>query len=197
MSTTTSSKSVAELRESWRYLLWGGIAVSVLGVLAILAPFLTGIALSIMLGALFVIGALVHVAHAFSAQGWTGSLWQIVLAIVYAVGGIALIANPAVGLATLTVLLIGYFVVSGAVEVVMALRLRSQPRWIWLLVSGALSLLLAVLLWLGFPSTAAWAVGLLVGINLLSTGLAMVGVALSGRATAASTDTERVGTGNL
>lgn len=182
-----------ELRQNWRSLLIGGTIIAILGVLAMLTPFATGVALSILLGALFVVGALVHVAHAFSAQGWTGAVWEGILALVYGLAGIALLANPVVGLATLTVLLIAYFVASGAVEIVMGLRLRDQPRWLWLLVSGSLSLVLAVLLWLGFPSTAAWAVGFLVGLNLLSTGLTMIGVALTGRKAATPSETDTVG----
>jgi uncharacterized membrane protein HdeD (DUF308 family) len=153
-----------------------GVVIAVLGVLAILAPLVTGVALSILLGALLVVGGLVHVAHAFRAGGWTGSLWQVALGVLYTVAGISLLANPVVGLATLTLLLIVYFAIEGIVEVVGGLLTRSDPRWGWVVASGVVSLLLAALLWAGFPSTAAWAIGLLVGIQLLSTGLLLVAV---------------------
>lgn len=182
MSTETASAAVPdELQRGWRYLMGAGVLVAILGVFAIFAPYVTGVALTLILGALLVIGGIVHVAHAFSAQGWTGAVWQIVLAIVYVVAGILLLANPVLGLTTLTILLIAYFAVEGIVEVVIGLKMRPEPQWGWMLASGVISLLAAGLLWVGFPSTALWAVGLLFGVSLLSTGLSMVFVANSGR----------------
>ncbi|MFD1511777.1 HdeD family acid-resistance protein [Halomarina rubra] len=164
-----------------------GIVLSLLGLLAIVFPFVTGVSLSILLGALLVVGALFHVAHAFSAGGWKGFALQVLLAGIYAIAGIGLLANPVVGLATLTLLLVGYFLADGIVEILLGLRLRGDAGWVWLLASGVISVLLAVLLWVGFPSTAAWAVGLLFGVSLLSSGLSMVFV---GRSSArAETDT--------
>ena len=162
-----------DVQDSWRELEIGGVVIALLGVLAILFPFVTGVSLSILLGALLVLGALVHVAHAFRAPGWKGFVGQVLLAIVYAFAGISLLANPVLGLATLTLLLITYLVVSGIVETAVGLRVRDQPAWGWIVLSGVLSIVLGVLLWLGFPSTAAWALGLVVGINLLSTGISM------------------------
>jgi uncharacterized membrane protein HdeD (DUF308 family) len=155
-----------------------GIIIAVLGVLAILTPFVSGVAISILLGALLVVGGFVHVAHAFSAQGWGGALWQVVLALVYGIAGIALLANPVLGLTTLTLLLIAYFLVEGLVEIVIGFKMRPESRWAWVALSGVISLALAALLWVGFPSTALWAVGLIVGISLLSTGISLIAVAM-------------------
>ena len=124
MSTESTQMSAMpnELQKSWRYLMGVGILIGVLGILAILAPFVTGIAITVVLGALLVIGALGHVAHAFSARGWKGSVWQIVLAVVYAFAGISLIANPVIGLTTLTILVIAFFLAEGVVEILAAHR---------------------------------------------------------------------------
>jgi uncharacterized membrane protein HdeD (DUF308 family) len=168
-----------------------GVLIAVLGLLAILAPLFTGLALSVALGILLVAGSLGHVAHAFSARGWSGSLWEIVLAVVYAVAGVSLVVNPLVGLTTLTILLIAYLFVSGLAEIVMGFTTRSSPNWGWLVASGALSLLVAGLLWAGFPTTALWAVGLLVGISLLSTGISLARLANTGRKASRTTEEER------
>jgi uncharacterized membrane protein HdeD (DUF308 family) len=180
MSTNHESTlpDASTVSDHGRTLVGVGVVLSVLGFLAIVFPFVTGVSLSILLGALLVVGALVHAAHAFSTPGWLGSIAQVGLAILYAVAGIALLANPVLGLVTLTILLVAYFAVEGLVLVYMGLRLRPEGRWGWTVASGALSLVVAGLLFVGFPSTAAWAVGLLFGVNLLSTGLAM---ALMGR----------------
>jgi len=178
MSTETQSASTtsAEQPRGSRYIIGAGIVIALLGVVAIFAPFVTGTGLSIVLGALLVVGGFTHVAHAFSAQGGTGSLWEIVLAGVYTVAGISLLANPVLGLTTLTLLLIGYLFASGVLELVMGVRMRPDAQWSLLVASGGVSLLLAALLWLGFPSTAAWALGLIVGIHLLTTGFTLVAV---------------------
>ncbi|WP_313690850.1 HdeD family acid-resistance protein [Halorarum halobium] len=170
-----------ELQDNWRYLLGGGIVLAALGVLAIFTPFVTGVTLSLLLGAILIVGGLVHLVNAFSARGWSGSLWQVVLGIVYGLAGVSLLVNPVLGLATLTLLLVAYFAVDGVVEIVMGLRMRPESRWAWVAGSGVISLLLAVLLWVGFPSTALWAVGLLVGVGLLSSGFSLISVALVGR----------------
>lgn len=170
-----------EVREGWRYLMGGGVLIAILGIIAVFTPYVTGIVLSLLLGAILVAGGFVHVAHAFRATHWTGALWQIVLALVYGVVGIALLANPVIGLTTLTILLIAFLFVEGVVELLMGFQIRPEPRWGWMVASGVISLVLGGLLLLGFPSTAAWALGLLVGLSLLSTGISMMSVAYVGR----------------
>jgi len=178
--TSTSSASAEQERGS-RYLIGSGLVIALLGVVAIFAPLVTGIALSIILGALLVVGGFTHVSHAFSARGWTGWLWQLVLAGVYVIAGISLLVNPVLGLTTLTVLLIGYLFVTGAVQLGMGVRMRPTQNWGLIAASGAVSLLLAVLLWIGFPSTAAWAIGLIVGIHFLTAGFALVALGYMGQ----------------
>ncbi|WP_231190163.1 DUF308 domain-containing protein [Haladaptatus sp. DYF46] len=157
-----------------------GAIIVVLGFLAILFPFFAGISASVLLGALLVVGGIVHVGHAFSAGSFWGVIWQILLGILYGVVGIMFLANPVVGLASLTILAIAFFIVDGVVEIGWAVAGRGNRRWMWLLASGILSLIVAGLLWVGFPATTEWAVGLLLGVNLLFTGFSML---MLGRAT--------------
>lgn len=170
-------ESIPGLETSWRSLEVGGAIIALTGVLAILFPFVTGISVSILLGALLVVGGLVHVAHAFRARGWTGFFSQVLLAIIYAFAGVSLLANPVLGLVTLTILLIAYLVLSGVVEIVMGVGFRGNDGWAWVVVSGVVSIVLAVLLWAGFFTVVAWALGVIVGIHLLSTGVSMIVVA--------------------
>lgn len=184
MSTETTSEEpiVPEaVEENWGYLVGGGVVLAVLGVLAIIFPFVTGVALSLLLGALLVVGSLVHFATAFSARRWRGFAWHVLLGLVYAVAGISLMANPVVGLATLTILLVAYLLVDGVVEILMGLRLMGQRGALWVAASGVVSLLLAGLVWAGWPSSALWAVGLLFGASLLASGVSMVAIGLGGR----------------
>jgi len=157
--------------------------IALLGLLALLAPFLTGIALSVLLGGALVVGALVHLAAAFSVGSATGVIWQVILGLVYGVAGISLLTNPIFGLATLTLLVIGFLVAEGVVQLVWAVAGSAGSR-LGVGLSGIVSLLLAGLLWSGFPSTALWAIGVLFGVDLLVTGGAMVVHGRSQRAVA-------------
>jgi uncharacterized membrane protein HdeD (DUF308 family) len=170
-STTTETTAAID---GSRGAVVGGVLIAVLGLVAIFFPFVTGLSLSLLLGGVLVIGALVHVAHAFGRGRSLGSrIWQVALGIIYGAAGIALLANPVLGLVTLTLLVIAFFVVDGLVEIVWAIGARGQGGSAWLLASGILSLAVAGLLWVGFPTTAIWAVGVLFGVNLLATGVAM------------------------
>ena len=162
-----------------------GIIIATLGLLAVVFPLITGLSVSILLGAVLVVGALVHTSNAFSAGALGNMLGQAILAVLYGFAGITFIANPVLGLATLTFLAIVFFVGDGIVEIAWGLRSRGQPGAQWLLASGGISLLLAGLLWFGFPSTAGWAIGVLFGVNLLVTGISMV---LIGRGTRQPTE---------
>lgn len=186
MSTETVTGAEAApvgntLGENWPFLMGAGIVLAVLGVLAIVFPFVTGVTLALLFGALLIVGSIIHFAQAFSGRGWKGFFVQVLLGLLYAAAGISLMANPVVGLATLTILLVAFFAVEGIFEIVMGIRLRGERYWVWPIVSGVVSLLLAWFIWTGFPSSAAWAVGLLVGVGLLTSGLQMVLVAYGGR----------------
>jgi uncharacterized membrane protein HdeD (DUF308 family) len=142
--------------------------------LALIAPFFTGLSLSILVGALLVVGALVHVAGAFSAGSFWNVIWQVVLGVLYGISGILFLANPVLGLATLSLLLIGFLLASGVVQLGWAVTGAAGGSRIWLAVSGLLTLVLAALLWAGFPLTAAWLVGVYFGVSLLTTGISII-----------------------
>ncbi|GAB3672586.1 HdeD family acid-resistance protein [Halopiger thermotolerans] len=181
-SITTDGESYGySLAHGWRTLAIAGGVVALLGLLAIAFPLATGLSLTIGLGALLVLSGVVHGAHAVTARGWRGRLWQAALAVVAIVAGLVAFANPAVGLVTLTLVLIGYLLADGVAETWMGLRMAGQPGRGSIVASGVISLVLAGLLWAGFPATASWALGLLVGVSLFMTGLSMGIVAISAR----------------
>lgn len=151
-----------------------GVIIAILGLLAVGFFLLTGIAVSILFGAVLVVVALVYASNAFSAGTLEHVFEQAVLAVLYGFAGIVFIANPAVGLATLTLLAIAFLIADGLVKTTWGLRSRGQPGSQWLLASGGISLLFAGLIWLGGPSSAGWATGVLLAVNLLITGLSAV-----------------------
>jgi uncharacterized membrane protein HdeD (DUF308 family) len=181
MSATTTETGAYSLEKGWRTLALAGGVVVLLGLLAILLPFATTVAITYLVGALLVVGGVVHVGHAFTARGWRGSLWQLALGVVSVVAGILLLINPVFGLLALTMLVIAYLFVDGIAELAVSARMGGEPGRGWIAASGVTSLILAGLLWIGFPADALWAIGVLVGISLFMTGLSMVAVAYGGR----------------
>lgn len=159
-----------------------GIALVVLGVVAIAFPFVTTIAAKIFLGWLFLIGGFVQVVHAFSTQRWSEFFLDLLLGLLYILAGAWLAFLPLTGIITLTIFLAAFFIAEGLLEIVMALRLSPRTGWVWPLISGIVAIAVGVLILTGLPSTATWAIGLLVGINLLASGLSYIFLAVPGRA---------------
>ncbi|PCR89897.1 HdeD family acid-resistance protein [Natrinema ejinorense] len=183
MTTATMDAEQYTPQTAWRPLAFAGGIIAVIGLLAILVPFATGIALTYILGGLLLFGGVVHAGHVRSARGWRDSFWQGTLAIVSVVAAIVLLTNPVVGLLSLTLGAIAYLVLDGIAELVSSVRMGSQSGRSWIAASGVLSLVLAAFLWAGFPVSAAWFVGFIVGVSLLTTGGSMIAVANSTRRT--------------
>jgi uncharacterized membrane protein HdeD (DUF308 family) len=169
------------IAQKWGWFLALGIVLIIVGFAAIVFPFVSTVAAKIMLGWLFLIGGVVMIIHAFSAQGWSGVLWSLLVGILYLVAGAYLAFFPLTGLLTLALLLIILFAAEGIFEVIMAFRVRPHEGWGFLLLSGIAALAVAVLIAMGLPGSATWALGLLVGINLLFSGWSYVFLALAGR----------------
>jgi uncharacterized membrane protein HdeD (DUF308 family) len=122
-----------------------------------------------------------QIVHAFSARGWSGFALHLLGGVLYVLVGGWMILNPLLGALALTLLLAGFLVVQGICQIGLALRIRPARAWGWPLASGIVTLLLAVLIWVGWPSSALWVIGLLVGIHLLLSGVSLTMLALAAR----------------
>ncbi len=167
--------------EKWGWFLALGIVLIIVGFAAIVFPFVSTIAAKIMLGWLFLIGGVFMVVHAFSSQAWQGFLWSLLIGILYLIAGGYLAFFPLTGLLTLALLLIILFAAEGIFETIMAFRVRPHEGWGFMLLSGIAALAVAFLIAIDLPGSATWALGLLVGINLLFSGWSYVFLALAGR----------------
>ena len=107
---------------------------------------------------------------------------MISAAVAVLAGGI-LLANPLAGVATLTYVLIAFFLIDGVLIIVMAFEHRRElsGRWEWMMLGGVMDLVLAGIIIAGLPGTLAWALGLLVGIDLVFGGFSLIGMAMSAR----------------
>ncbi len=190
--TTHQSSDVQQLQagiaqaahEHWVLFLTEGVILVVLGVLAILIPPIATIAVALVIGWLFLLSGVLGLVTTFWARHAPGFWWSLLSAVLGIVVGAAMIASPIGGALSLTFLLIAFFVIEGAATVMYAIEHRRalSGRWGWMLASGAVDLLLAAIVFAGLPGTAAWAIGLLVGINMVFGGTAMIMMALHARA---------------
>ena len=174
------------LHEHWKLYLAEGILLLVLGAVAILVPPIATLAVTIVLGWLFLISGLMGLVTSFWMRQAPGFLWSLISAFLGVVVGFLLLASPLSGAFSLTLVLIAFFVIEGAVTIMFALDHKRElsGRWGWMLVSGIIDLVLSVIIFAGLPSTATWALGLLVGINMLFGGSALIAMALHARDTA-------------
>lgn len=167
---------VAENR-TWFMIL--GILLIILGFVAIFFPFLSTIAAKIFFGWILLIGGVVQVVHAFSTQKWSAFFFDLLVGILYVFVGGWLAFFPLTGIITLTILLAATFVAQGILELVMAFKLRPMEGWVWVLIAGLLAAVVGIMIFMQLPSSAIWAIGLLTGINLLSSGWAYFFLALA------------------
>ena len=175
------------LGKSWKLLLTAGIISTVLGAIAIIVPPLASVTITYLVGILLLIGAVAFVAEAIS-RGSTGHrIWSALLAVLYVFAGVWLIINPVSGTITLTWILAIFFLLIGVLRLIAGIASRGKvPNAGWTIINGVLSILIAVLVIGDLPSSAAWAIGLLVGIQLLFDGIALIATAMAGKQLAES-----------
>ena len=167
------------LRMGGKTLMLLGIILCLLGLVVLLSPVAAGEAVVLIVAAVLVITGIAQVVQGLRSGGWSAAPVAILFGAVIAVLGVMVWLNPAIGSGFLTVLLILFFIANGLWKVSTAWRYRGARGWVWLLLSGVVSLVFVYLLWKQWPLSGAWAIGVLVGIDLVLTGLSMVILALA------------------
>ncbi|HPW45219.1 MAG TPA: HdeD family acid-resistance protein [bacterium] len=167
------------VHNSWKWFLSVGVLLIILGIIAISAPLAAAIAIEILLGWIFVGSGIIRAIHLYQERKASGFLSKIVGALLYLAAGGILLLFPVRGVATLTLILAIFFILSGVLRIVTSLELRSLPNWGWILLSGSLAILLGIMIWTRWPSSSAWAIGLMVGIDFLFGGLSLVMCAIA------------------
>lgn len=159
-----------------RYSLWyliEGVLLVIAGVLAIIYPVLSSGAVVVLLGWLLIISGLLQGLSLLGARQVPHFWLQLISVILAILIGLLFLRDPTQGLMTLALLLIIFFMMEGISKVVFALTIRPFPNWGWVLASGLVGILLALILWASLPVTAVWLIGFLLGINLISIGAAI------------------------
>ena len=152
----------------------------ILGVLAVALPNLASIGIELVIGWLFIIGGFVRAATVFGKHLMPGRWWSVASSVLSVVIGALLVARPLQGVMSLTMLLAALFVIEGVAGIFIALEFRQYLRsWVFTLLSGLINLVLAYMIWRGWPNTATWVLGLFVGINLVFVGIALITSAIT------------------
>jgi len=189
MSTVKPSYQVSGrgtiIKKAGRWLTVMGILFIILGVLAIIEPAVAGLAIAILVGWLFIFGGVAHAFGAFEGGGAGRVVWHILLAVIYIMGGIYLLNHPLLGLGTLTLLLAGVLFAEALREVFAYFAAPRAEGSGWQLVNAIVTLLLALMIWRNWPSSSVWAIGTLVGVNLLMTGFSRLMIGTAARKLAA------------
>jgi uncharacterized membrane protein HdeD (DUF308 family) len=184
MASSNIEQAVAStLHEHWKLFLIEGIVLVVLGVIAIVVPPIATLAIEILFGWLILLSGILGLITTFWMRGAPGFWWSLASAVLGIAAGVVLLVWPLSGVLTLTLVLIAFFTIEGIVSIMFALDHKRElsGRWGWMLASGVVDLILAALIFTGLPSSAAWAIGLLVGINMVFGGTALIAMAMHAR----------------
>jgi uncharacterized membrane protein HdeD (DUF308 family) len=168
------------MRENWKWFVFQGIVMLILGCLAVAEPVIASVAVDIYIGWLFLFGGVLGLVAMFSARDASAFFWMLLTAALSLAVGIMLIWKPAEGTVSLTMVLTAFFIAEGAFQIAASFSYRDimPGSWGWLLASGISDLVLAGFIIYFWPESARWTLGLIVGINLITTGLGILMTAI-------------------
>jgi uncharacterized membrane protein HdeD (DUF308 family) len=181
MAEALSDRPGPVIYQHRRLFLIEGIILVVLGIAAILVPPLASVAVALFLGWLFLIGGIVGLITTLSDRRAPGFWWSLLSAVVAIVAGVLLILRPVSGAFSLTVVLTAFLLADGILMILYAIAHRRElsRRWGWLLANGIIDILLAGVIVMALPSSALWALGLIVGIDMLFGGWSLIAMFLA------------------
>ncbi|MDB6083020.1 MAG: hypothetical protein JWN43_901 [Gammaproteobacteria bacterium] len=186
MTTITHSmqSDTTTLGRRWGWLLVLGIVQMIAGTIAIAIPVVASLAAAAIFGAVLIVAGIFQMIHAFRVRAWPRSMWYGLGGVLYTIAGLLVAIYPVGGVLTLAVMIGVLLIADGVLRVVFAMTVRPITGWGWLVAGGIGSIVVGLTLLLGWPASALWVVGLLLGVNLIFTGAMHVSLALSSRAPA-------------
>src|ERR1700722_18492020 len=171
------------VRDHWVLFLVEGNVLVILGLLAIFLPLIASIAATVFFGSILLVAGVMGLVATIAARHAPGFSWSLISAVLAIVTGALLLASPVGGAVSLTVVLIAFLFIEGAASIMYAVthRSRESAGWGWMFASGLIDVVLAALLFAGLPGTALWALGVLIGINMVFGGWSLIAMSLSAR----------------
>jgi uncharacterized membrane protein HdeD (DUF308 family) len=181
MATEGSRPVVKAAKRYTGWYIVAAVLFILLGLFAIIRPAAAGLGVALLVGWLFVFGGVGHFIAAFEGGGARRVLLQILAGVAFVIGGLYLLMHPLLGLSSLTLLLAAVIIVAAVCEIVAYFRHKGEQASGWMLFNGIVALLVGGIIWLHWPWSSVWALGTLVGVNLLLTGIARLMLGLAGR----------------
>jgi uncharacterized membrane protein HdeD (DUF308 family) len=185
--------AATDLGHRWGWLLVLGIVQIIAGSIAIAIPVVASLAAVAIFGAVLIVSAIFQMIHAFRVRAWPRSAWYGLGGVFYLIAGLLVVIFPIPGMLTLAVMIAIMLIADGVLRVAFATSIRPVAGWGWLIAGGLGSIVVGVFLLLGWPATALWVTGLLLGVNLIFTGAMHAALALTSRTshTSANPPTDR------
>ena len=175
----TVSQTGRNLKSSWIWMAILAVISLIGGIWALLNPPAATLAATLIAGWTFLFLGVLQIIQSFQVNnGWPGFLWALLFGVLLLLAGLSLVFNPLAGMISLTLLVAALFLATGVVKVVYAFSLRPISGWGWVLVSGLVSIALAVMIMADFPWSAAAVLGILLGVELISNGILFLLIAL-------------------
>jgi uncharacterized membrane protein HdeD (DUF308 family) len=179
--TDVMPRVTGEVRESTTWSIVLSVLMMISGVVALIIPPVAGLAVTVTFGWLLIITGALHLGYARRGGSVAAVAGEILVAVLYALIGIYTLAHPVAGLASLTLAIAAYLVAKGVVEAIMAFKLRPLAGSGWLLFDGILTVAIGAMIASAWPVSAVWAVGVLVGVSMISSGFSRLMVSIAVR----------------
>jgi uncharacterized membrane protein HdeD (DUF308 family) len=176
---TTSAQPFASLSPGWSLAL--GVLLVVAGIMALVFPVVASIAAALYIGWFALIAGVIAIVVAIRTRTEPDFGWRLAMGVVYLGLGFLLVANPVAGAASLALLVAAFMVASGVVELMLALHMRPRAGWGWLLANGILSIVLAIMIAVGWPLGSLVLIGYLVGFQIITCGIARIALAMAAK----------------
>jgi uncharacterized membrane protein HdeD (DUF308 family) len=172
------AEELKAIQKSWFWLLILGIALIVVGFLAMGSSLLTTLIFEIVFGILFLVGSCAELASSIFARKWSGFILHVLAGVLYFVVGLLVLSNPGITAVAITLMLAAVLLVEGMLRIISALMHRFA-HWGWALAHGVVAFILGVLIWRHWPEDSLWVIGMFIGIDMLFSGWSWVMLALS------------------
>ena len=187
LSDSTLTQVQRAVRETvsinWHLFVVQGVVMTILGILAVIWPQVSTVAVDLYVGWMFFISGAVGVLGMFFAPTVSTFLWSLLTSALSLLVGVLLLWHPIEGATSLTLVLVAFFLVEGVFHIALSFSYRNAfpGSWGWMLASGVTDLILVAIIMKSWPTSASWALGLVVGANLITSGLAILMVAIAAR----------------
>ena len=172
-----------EVRANWGWLMFMGIALTILGIVALYMVGTLTIVSVWWFGILVIAGGVLTLIDAFRAEGWKAKLWEILIALVYIVAGIIIMMNPAASAVWFTMFIAAFLLISGIFRIIIGFQIKGEVKgWGWTVFGGIASIVLAFMIFAQWPVSGLWVIGLFIAIEMIMQGTSMISIALAAKA---------------